>query len=163
MEYYYSCIRFLLNVKSFFDCYSVLYLFTEGFQSLKISLQRILNRNKYIILTITIYVCQHTCQLSRIIRESPRYRTNLLASHMRMDGQPNLPDKSDFEPLYHCNLTSCLQMYSNQNNWFFASPFLETQNNMLKETKQTLSWFVNQLDRKFQECFLYLIFVQENA
>ena len=28
-------------------------------------------------------------------------------------GQPNLQDKSDFEPLRHCELKSCLQMYPN--------------------------------------------------
>ena len=41
---------------------------------------------------------------------------------------PNLPDKSDFKPLHHCKLTSCVQMYFNENNLVFfklISPFLE--------------------------------------
>ena len=33
----------------------------------------------------------------------------------------NLPNKSDDEPLHHCKLTSCLQMYPNQNNFGFLN------------------------------------------
>ena len=92
--------------------------------------------------------------------DNPRVNLILNKSLGLPYGWPNLPDKSDLEPLHHCKVTSCLQTYPYQNNFSFLnspSSFLRnflrlsnllTTGHMLKETKQMkslFSWRYNRL------------------